>query len=282
MKIAIASGKGGTGKTFLATNLFYTLLETNEQVSLLDCDVEEPNSKLFVNPEVEKKEIIYAKVPVIDQSKCTGCRECSDNCQFNALITVKSKTYVYDDMCHSCGLCMRICPENAILDKKKKIGTIEIGSVGTGVFVEGKTDIGTENSSPVIEKVKEFADTNGIVIIDAPPGTSCQVVETVKDCDFVVLVTEPTPFGLNDLKLAVTLLENLKIPFAVAVNRIIDNAEIIENYCKEKGIDIIFKMELDRDVAKSYSSGKIVVKEIPVYRQKFVSLISEIKRRCLL
>jgi len=282
MKIAIASGKGGTGKTFLATNLFYTLLETNEQVTLLDCDVEEPNSKIFVNPETERTEAVNVEVPLIYQSKCTGCRECSNNCQFNALITVKSKTYVYDEMCHSCGLCMRICPENAISKNKKKIGTIEIGSVGTGVFVEGKTDIGTESGSPIIEKVKSFANTKGIVILDSPPGTSCQVVETVKDCDFVVLVTEPTPFGLNDLKLAVTLLKNLKIPFAVAVNRIIDNAEIIENYCKENGIDIIFKMELDREVAKSYSSGKIVVKEIPAYRQKFVSLMSEIKKRCSL
>jgi MinD superfamily P-loop ATPase len=282
MKIAIASGKGGTGKTFIATNLFYTLLETNEQISLLDCDVEEPNSKIFVKPEIEKQEKVYAEIPIIDQTKCTGCRECSNHCEFNALITVKDKTYVYDEMCHSCGLCMRICKEGAISKNMKKIGTIEIGSVGTGIFVEGKTDIGTEISSLIIEEVKKYANEKGIVIIDAPPGTSCQVVETVKNCDFVVLVTEPTPFGLNDLKLAVELLENLKIPFAVAINRIIDSVEIIETYCKEKGIDIVFKMELDREVAVSYSSGKIVVKEIPAYRQKFVSLMSEIKKRCLL
>lgn len=282
MKIAVASGKGGTGKTFLATNLFYVLSEGNEQVTLLDCDVEEPNSQLFVSPNVTEKKSVKQFIPLIDQDKCTGCRLCSDNCQFNALITVKSKTYVYDDMCHSCGLCMRICPTGAITKVDKQIGIITVGDVGSGVFVEGRIDIGTELSASLVGEVKKYSESKGIVIIDAPPGTSCNVVETVKDCDFVILVTEPTPFGLNDLKLAVELMNKLNVPFGVAVNRMVDGTGIVGEYCKASGIDIIFTMELDRAVAESYSEGHLVVRDIPAYRQKFISLVSEIKNRCSL
>lgn len=282
MKIAVASGKGGTGKTFLATNLFYVLSEVNEQVTLLDCDVEEPNSSLFIKPNITETIAFKQSVPLIDQDKCIGCRKCSDNCQFNALITIKSKTYVYDDMCHSCGLCMRICPTGAITKKEKQVGVITKGDLGSGIFVEGRTDIGTELSSSLVSEVKKYSNTKGIVIIDAPPGTSCNVVETVKDCDYVILVTEPTPFGLNDLKLAVELMNKLKLPFGVAVNRMISGTGIVGDYCEENGFDIIFKMELDRSVAESYSEGHLVVRDIPVYRQKFISLVSEIKNRCSL
>ena len=278
MKIAVASGKGGTGKTFVATNLAYALSET-VKVSLVDCDVEEPNSHLFLNPEFKEEEDITLKVPVIDNSLCTGCRLCSTHCEFHALITVKDKTYVFEDLCHGCGFCMRICPQNAIGEKDKIIGKFKHGFVGSMDFYMGEMKIGTELATPVIRFVKKKVMDKGIVIFDSPPGTSCPVVETVEDCDYVVLVTEPSPFGLNDLKLAVEAMKSMGKKFGVVENRAMDGVSIIRDYCEREGIPLLSEIPLDRDIAEVYSHGKLVVREIPSYRNRFLKIYHEIVKR---
>ncbi len=278
MKIAIASGKGGTGKTFVSTNLAFALSETG-QVSLVDCDVEEPNSYLFLHPEIKEQQDITIKVPVIDNSKCTGCRLCSTHCEFHALITVKDKTYVFEDLCHGCGFCMRICPEGAIGEKDKVIGEFSYGFVGSMDFYMGKMRVGTELATPVIRFVKNQVKDKGIVIFDSPPGTSCPVVETIEDCDFVVLVTEPTPFGLNDLRLAVEAVKSLGLRFGVVENRAMEGVNIVRDYLAENGIPLLSEIPLDREIAEVYSHGKLVVREIPSYRDRFLKIYDEILKR---
>ena len=278
MKIAIASGKGGTGKTFVSTNLAFALSETG-QVSLVDCDVEEPNSYLFLNPEIKEQQDITIKVPVIDNSKCTGCRLCSTHCEFHALITVKDKTYVFEDLCHGCGFCMRICPEGAIGEKDKVIGEFSYGFVGSMDFYMGKMRVGTELATPVIRFVKNQVKDKGVVIFDSPPGTSCPVVETIEDCDFVVLVTEPTPFGLNDLRLAVEAVKSLGLRFGVVENRAMEGVNIVRDYLAENGIPLLSEIPLDREIAEVYSHGKLVVREIPSYRDRFLKIYDEILKR---
>ncbi len=278
MKIAIASGKGGTGKTFVSTNLAFALSETG-QVSLVDCDVEEPNSYLFLHPEIKEQQDITIKVPVIDNSKCTGCRLCSTHCEFHALITVKDKTYVFEDLCHGCGFCMRICPEGAIGEKDKVIGEFSYGFVGSMDFYMGKMRVGTELATPVIRFVKNQVKDKGVVIFDSPPGTSCPVVETIEDCDFVVLVTEPTPFGLNDLRLAVEAVKSLGLRFGVVENRAMEGVNIVRDYLAENGIPLLSEIPLDREIAEVYSHGKLVVREIPSYRDRFLKIYDEILKR---
>ncbi|BBB31832.1 cobyrinic acid a,c-diamide synthase [Thermotomaculum hydrothermale] len=278
MKIAIASGKGGTGKSFVATNLSYALSE-NFQVALVDCDVEEPNAYLFLKPEIKEKRDITIKVPVIDNSKCTGCRLCSTHCEFHALITVKDKTYVFEELCHGCGFCMRICPNGAIGEKNKVIGEFSYGFVGRMDFYMGEMKVGTELATPVIRYVKEQVKDRGIVIFDSPPGTSCPVVETIEDCDFVVLVTEPSPFGLNDLKLAVETVKSMGIRFGVVENRAMEGVNIIKDYLRENNIPLLSEIPLDREIAEVYSHGKLVVREIPSYRDRFLKIYDEIVKR---
>ena len=278
MKIAVASGKGGTGKSFIATNLAYALSE-NFQVSLVDCDVEEPNAALFLNPEIKEKRDITIKVPVIDNSKCTGCRLCSSHCEFHSLITVKDKTYVFEELCHGCGFCMRICPEGAIGEKDKVIGEFKYGFVGRMDFYMGEMKVGTELATPVIRYVKEQVKERGIVIFDSPPGTSCPVVETIEGCDFVVLVTEPSPFGLNDLKLAVETVKSMGLKFGIVENRAMEGVNIIKDYLKEENIPLLSEIPLDREIAEVYSHGKLVVREIPAYRDRFLMIYDEIVKR---
>ncbi len=278
MKIAIASGKGGTGKSFVATNLAYALSESH-QVSLVDCDVEEPNAALFLNPEIRDKREITIKVPVIDNSKCTGCRLCSSHCEFHALITVKDKTYVFEELCHGCGFCMRICPQGAIGEKDKVIGEFKYGFVGRMDFYMGEMKVGTELATPVIRYVKDKIKDRGIVIFDSPPGTSCPVVETIEGCDFVVLVSEPSPFGLNDLKLAVETVKSMGLKFGVVENRAMEGVNIIKDYLKEENIPLLSEIPLDREIAEVYSHGKLVVREIPAYRDRFLMIYDEIVKR---
>lgn len=273
MKIVVASGKGGTGKTLIATNLAIVATEMGHPVTLVDCDVEEPNSALFLRPEWNKEEPVSVSVPVIDNEKCTGCRLCAEKCQFNALITVKDKTYVFEELCHACGLCMRICPEDAISRRDKRIGICRRGSRGMTAVLEGELAVGVELVSPLIGHVKDQAPVQGTVILDAPPGTSCSVVETVRECDVAILVTEPTRFGLNDLKLAVEMMQTMRVPFGIVENRSMEDNTMIQDYCMEHDLPLWMTLPLDRDIATCYSHGKLLVDEIPAFRYRFVSLL---------
>ena len=273
MKIAIASGKGGTGKTTIATNLACLVARLGQKVQYLDCDVEEPNGHIFLKPNIEKTLAVTVDVPEVDLKKCTGCGKCSEICQYSAIVHLKDNNVLtFEQLCHSCGGCMRVCPADAIKPKPLSIGDIEFGKAGDIDFVHGRLRIGYVRTPSLIKEVKKHIKKGSLAIVDVPPGTSCPVVEAVKGADFVLLVTEPTPFGLNDLKLAVELLKEMNLPFAVVINRYGIGDDEVEKYCKVENIDIALKLPDDRRIAEVYSSGKIIVDVLNEYREKFSEL----------
>jgi MinD superfamily P-loop ATPase len=278
MQIAIASGKGGTGKTTIATNLALSLSQAGLYVQYLDCDAEEPNGHIFLKPAIDVSEDVTVGVPEVDMDKCTGCGKCGQLCQYSAIICLKDKPMVFEQLCHSCGGCIAICPEGAIIEKQRKIGIAEFGKSNGMYFGHGKLDIGAIQTPALIRYVKQKAIKDGITIFDVPPGTSCPVIEAIKGSNFILLVTEPTPFGLNDLELAVGMVRELKLPFAVAINRsdIGDNA--VAKYCQKENIEVMLEIPNDRKIAESYSKGVMIIEAMPDYKQKFLKLYEDIKR----
>jgi len=279
MKIAIASGKGGTGKTTIATNLAHSIARMGKPVQYLDCDVEEPNGHIFLKPDIEKTQNVTIGVPDVDMDKCNGCGKCGELCQYSAIICLKGKVLVFDQLCHSCGGCMLVCPTGAIKEKQKEIGFADIGTANGVKFGQGRLKIGDIHTPSLIKHVKQEAVNEGVVIVDAPPGTSCPVVEAVRGADFILLVTEPTPFGLNDLELAVGMVRELKIPFAVVINRSEPDEQIINQYCQDENIDIIFEVPDDRRIAEAYSVGKMIVDVLPDYKKDFAGLYESVSKR---
>ena len=270
--VAIASGKGGTGKTTIATNLAYFLAGAGQNVQYLDCDVEEPNGHIFLKPELTVSQEVTVDIPQVDLEKCTACGKCGEICQFSAIVCIKEHVLTFEQLCHSCGGCWRICPADAIKPKPLNIGDIDFGKAQNIDFIAGRLQIGNVRSPALIKEVKKHIKQDHISIIDVPPGTSCPVVEAVKGADFVLLVTEPTPFGLNDLKLAVELVNEMNLPFAVVINRCdIGNREV-EKYCQAENIDVIMKLPDDRRIAEAYSTGQIIVDVLSEYRQQFSEL----------
>jgi MinD superfamily P-loop ATPase len=277
VKIAIASGKGGTGKTTISTNLALSLARAGQQIQYIDCDVEEPNGHIFLKPVIDSTEDVTVGVPEVDLKKCTGCGKCGQLCQYSAILSVKDSVLVFEQLCHSCGGCMAICPTNAIKEKQRKIGIAEFGSSNGIAFGQGKLDIGAIQSPAVIRYVKRKIKNNSIVVLDAPPGTSCPVIEAVKGSDFVLLVTEPTPFGLNDLELAIGVVRELKLPFAVAINRSDIGDDGVVRYCQKEGIEVLLQIPNDRRIAESYSRGVMIIEIIPEYSAHFLKLYERIK-----
>jgi MinD superfamily P-loop ATPase len=276
MIISIASGKGGTGKTTVAVNLALSL---KNNVQYLDCDVEEPNGHIFIKPEFQKSITVGTPIPEVNKSKCTYCGKCSEICQYHAIVVIKNNVLVFPELCHSCAGCWLVCPENAISPIDRELGIIEQGNNSGIEFIHGKLRIGEAMSPPLIRKVKSELDPNKTVIIDAPPGTSCPVIASVKKSDFVLLVTEPTPFGLNDLKLAVEMIRSLKLKFGVIINRSDIGNDEVQKYCEQGQIDILMEIKNDRKIAEAYSSGMPLVEIYPEYRTRFQSLYHEIERR---
>jgi MinD superfamily P-loop ATPase len=275
MIISIASGKGGTGKTTVAVNLALSL--PKEAVQLIDCDVEEPNSHLFLSPTIHQVTSMGIPVPRIDESKCTYCGKCAKVCEYHAIAVILKNVLVFDELCHGCGACSYLCPEKAIFEVEREIGMVQEGSANGIAFTNGVLNVGEPMASPLIRKVKEKIQKGKIVILDAPPGTACPVIETVKGSGFCLLVTEPTPFGLNDLELAVGMLEKLEIPKGVMVNKSDVGDREVWDYCQSKNIPVLMEIPMDRRIAESYSLGVPIVIEKSSYIQKFQNLFQKIR-----
>ncbi len=275
MRVAIASGKGGTGKTTVAVNLAHVLAQ-EEPVQFIDCDVEEPNAHFFLKPSFDSKQEVSIQVPAVDRELCTGCGECVKACAFNALAVLGDKALVFKEICHGCGGCTRVCPTGAISEEPNRLGVVSTGTADNIKFVEGRIDVGTPLSVPVVKAAKrELRD--GISILDAPPGTSCPVVATVAGCDYVLLVTEPTPFGLNDLKLAVELVREMGIPCGVVLNRADIGTGDVEEYCRQEGIPVHMHIPFDRRFAETIAHGGLLVEAFPSWRPKFRSLWQQVQ-----
>ena len=275
MIISVASGKGGTGKTLIATSLALSLKE-NFRVQLLDCDVEEPNDHLFLNPDIEHQETVSILVPEVNLEKCNYCGKCAALCAYKAIAVWGKQVMTFTQLCHGCGACSSLCPKGAIREQPRAVGTIEAGRSSGIKFVQGTLNTGEAMSPHVIRRVKSFINNGGITIIDAPPGTSCPVITAIRNSDYCLLITEPTPFGLNDLALAVETVKELKIPCGVIINRYVTGEGEVEAYCREEKIPVLLKIPLDIEIARLYSRGITLAKGMPQWKQSFVELYEKI------
>lgn len=274
MKIAVASGKGGTGKTTVSTNLALSL----ENVQYLDCDVEEPNAAIFLKPEIAEKIPVEISVPVIDEEKCDYCRKCVKMCAFNALVVLGERALFFPELCHGCGGCTWICPQKAISEQNRVIGTVEKGRAGNIEFIQGLLNVGEPMAPPIIKKQRSHIDDRKTVILDSPPGTSCPVIETIRETDFCILVTEPTPFGLNDLVLAVETVREIGVPFGVIINQQGIGDDAVDRYCGAEGIEILMQIPWDRRIAEAYSKGEPAVRIFPEMKKEFQQVYERIKQ----
>jgi MinD superfamily P-loop ATPase len=273
LKIAVASGKGGTGKTSVAVNLALSL----GRVQVLDCDVEEPNVHILLRPEIGETIPVELQVPRILEERCDYCGECARFCQFNALFVAGETAMVFPELCHSCGGCSIVCPRDAIVEEPRQIGRVVKGGAGDIDLVYGEINVGEALAVPVIAAVKDHIDEERIVILDSAPGCACPLVETAHGVDFCLLVTEPTPFGLHDLKVAVEVVQILGIPLGVVVNFAGIGDRGVYDFCEEQGIPIMMEIPFDRRIAELYSRGVPFVEEMPEWRQKFMELASLIE-----
>ena len=278
LTIAVASGKGGTGKTTVSTNLAETAAVSGMRVQLLDTDVEEPNCHIFVSPWVESHRAVTTQVPAVDEAACIGCGACAEICQYSAIAMAGSVPIIFPDLCHSCTGCALVCPTGAISLHDREIGMLKRGRGGAAgfAFTEGSLNVGESVSSPVIHAVKAERGEAELTLIDAPPGTACPVVEATEGADYIILVTEPTPFGLNDLELAVEMVRKLGIPFGVVINRADVGNAGVRDYCRREGIRILTEIDDDRRVAEAYSRGELAVDAVPEFRLRYEELLAEV------
>ena len=275
--IAIASGKGGTGKTTVAVHLAACLATQGHPVHYLDCDVEEPNGHLFLNPAIDSSESVGIPAPIVDASRCVACGKCAAVCEFNAIALLK-KPLVFPELCHGCGACALACPADAIRETLRPIGVVESGRAGAIAFTQGRLNVGEPMSPPLIRSVKDRRNPDAIALLDAPPGTSCPVITTVRHADFVVLVTEPTPFGLHDLSLAVDTLRPMGLSLGAVVNRA-DGDRRVQVWCQSQSIPVLAELPDDRRVAETYARGDLLFDRLPEWRGFFEHLWTRIEER---
>lgn len=264
MNIGILSGKGGTGKTMLSTNVAVAM-----GANYVDCDVEEPNGFIFLQPEEVETQEVAVKNPVVDMGKCTLCGKCVESCNFNALAKTK-KIVLFEKLCHSCGACKLVCPEGAITYENRAIGVVESGVKENINCYQGKLNVGEAMAVPVIKAVLKSLSKE-LNIVDCAPGTSCNVVNTLEQMDKAVLVTEPTKFGLHDLERAVELCRREEMPFGIVINRVVEDDNLIENYCRENSIAVLGRIPYEREIAEIYSRGELLIKN-----EKYGRLLQDI------
>ncbi len=274
MILVVASGKGGTGKTTVSVNLARSL---GVETQLLDCDVEEPNARLFLDGKVYATREVTVPVPVVNAARCDGCNACGEFCAYNAIVSFGKAPLVFPEMCHGCGGCMKVCPRQAIGETPKRIGIVERMRSGTVLLDYGLLDVGVAMAPPLIRAVKELLHPDMPAILDAPPGTSCPAIATMRNADAVLLVTEPTPFGLHDLRLAVDVTRELGIPFGVLINRVGVGDQRVHDFCHEEDIPILMEIPDDRGIAEAYSRGVLMVDAYPEYRKLFQQLYRRVE-----
>jgi MinD superfamily P-loop ATPase len=279
MDIAVASGKGGTGKTTVATSLAWTAARDSLATAYLDCDVEEPDGHLFLRPAVSDRQPVWRLVPQVDPAACTHCGQCGRICQYSAIVCIGEQVLVFPELCHSCGGCVRVCPAGAISEVPVEVGRLESGRAGEVAFVHGLLNVGEAMSPPVIRAVRGARPEAELAVLDAPPGTSCPVIEAVRGCDYTVLVTEPTPFGLHDLKLTVEMVRALGQRFGVVINRAGVGDDRTNAYCRAEGIEILCEIPDDRRIAEAYSRGEVVAEALPELRETFAALLARVLSR---
>jgi len=275
--IAVASGKGGTGKTLVATSLALSLVN-EKSVQFVDCDVEEPNAHIFLKPSLSYTEVVSIPVPKLDEAKCTYCGKCAEVCAYNTIAVFPKRVLIFPELCHGCGACSYLCPEDALSEINKAMGIVEIGQSEGIDFIHGKLTVGEAMATPVIREVKRHINRKKLTIIDVAPGTSCPVVEAVRGSDFCLLVTEPTPFGLSDLALAIDVVKELNIPCGVVVNRDGTGESNVEEHCLEEDIPILLRIPLDIEIARLYSRGITLVEGMPQWQEAFLKLYNDIEQ----
>lgn len=272
MKIAVLSGKGGTGKTTVAASLAVSL----PACQYIDCDVEEPNGAIFLQPELSERTPVKVLVPEVEKSKCTACGLCAKTCQFNAIAVVKGQVLIFPEICHHCGACAIACPQEAIREVERTIGVVEANTDDT--FVQGKLDIGEPITIPIIIELKKRIKKDLTVILDCSPGASCTVVQSLEGVDYCLLVTEPTPFGLHDLKIAVRLVQKMGLTFGVIVNKASADSRIIDEFCTKEGIDLLMEIPFSQEIAEGYSRGLLPPQTNDGWLEKFQQLFTQIER----
>lgn len=272
MRIAVLSGKGGTGKTTVAACLVSSL----EKSCYVDCDVEEPNGAIFLKPSLCKSIPVKVLVPAVDEERCTGCGACARACQFQALAVVRKKVLLFPELCHHCGACSIACPQEAIREVARSIGVIETNADLT--FSQGRLSVGEPTGIPILKELKKRIKNDVTVVLDCPPGTSCSVVEAIEDCDYCLLVAEPTPFGRHDLELAVELVELMGIPYGVVINKATATDRSMQAYCAGKDIEVLLEIPFSRDIARAYSQGVLPVENDSRWKEKFRELYGKVER----
>lgn len=277
MYISFVSGKGGTGKTIVSTSFALSIAKGN----YFDLDVEEPNGYIFMKPEIEKIEDFNLPFPEINESICTFCKKCEEVCSYNAISIIPpiKKALVFDDLCHSCGACSYVCPvKDALVEVDKRIGEVRVGKSGDLRFIEGRLDIGQASGVPLISGIiKNYLNKEELNIIDSPPGSSCPVVESIKRSDFIIIVTEPTPFGLSDMSLIVDVVLDMKKKLGVIVNKASDDISELEDYLREKNIPILLKVPYRIEIQRNYSKGIPLIQTLPEFKEKFIELYEKLK-----
>ena len=277
--LAIASGKGGTGKTTIAVNMAKSLAKTGLSVSYFDCDVEEPNGHIFLSPDWDGNFAVHKRIPVVNQEKCVHCGKCSQICEFSAIVNLGDNIMVFRDLCHACGGCALVCPVQAIEEINHEVGTVKVGHSENLEVIQGELMIGEPSAVPTIKAVKSYQKPGHINILDCPPGTSCPVVESVHQANYVILITEPTPFGFHDFKLAVELLNTMNLPFGAIINRSDLGDCGLRSFCQGRQIPILLEIPDDRKIAVAYSNGQLAIEVRPELIKQFTQVFSTIEKR---